>query len=104
MNWGTFILGAVAGAAGAVATQKYVTTSTYASADKALKEVKEAFKAEGPIDGSWIKMKPEPYKKAGINKLVYKGGVSRTIGQEREQYEFIADSHTGTIMDVYRTY
>ncbi|OCA92213.1 PepSY domain-containing protein [Pseudobacillus wudalianchiensis] len=103
-NWGTFILGAVAGAAGAVLVQQSLTKTTYVSAEKALKEVKEAFKSEGTIDGSWIKMKPEPIKKVGMDKMVYKGGVSRTIGQEREQFEFIADSKTGAIMDVYRTY
>ncbi|KZO01493.1 PepSY domain-containing protein [Bacillus badius] len=104
MNWGAFLLGAAAGAAGAVIAQQNLSKTTYVSAEKALKEVKEAFKSEGPIDGSWIKMKPEPLKKAGMDKMVYKGGVSRTIGQEREQFEFVADSRTGTIMDVYKTY
>ncbi|KAB7706017.1 hypothetical protein F9802_12400 [Bacillus aerolatus] len=104
MNWGTFILGAAAGAAGAVLVQQGLAKTTYVSAEKALKEVKEAFKTEGSIDGSWIKMKPEPLTKTGLDKMVYKGGVSRTIGQEREQFEFVADSKTGAIMDVYRTY
>ncbi|WP_338750747.1 hypothetical protein [Bacillus sp. FJAT-52991] len=102
-SWSTFILGAAAGAASALLVQQNVTNTASASAERALKEVKEAFKGEGTIDGSWVKMKPEPMNKTGMNKMVYKGGVSRTIDQNREQFEFIADSRTGTIMDVYKT-
>ncbi|MFK2824706.1 hypothetical protein QYG89_03195 [Bacillus sp. B190/17] len=104
IKWSTFILGAAAGAAGALLVQQNLSKATYVSAEKALKEVKDAFKTEGAIDGSWVKMKPETLKKTGMNKLIYKGGVSRTIGQKREQFEFIADSKTGAIMDVYKTY
>ncbi|WP_100331883.1 PepSY domain-containing protein [Bacillus xiapuensis] len=103
IHWGTLFLGAAAGAAGALLVQKNVASCTYVSAEKALKEVKEAFKEEGSIDGSWVKMKPEPLKKTGMDKMVYKGGISRIVGDQREQYEFIADSRTGTIMDVYKT-
>lgn len=41
-------------------------------ADDVLKEVKSAFKEEGPIDGSWIFMKTEPYKQHALTTEVYK--------------------------------
>lgn len=103
LNLGTFILGAAAGAAGAVLAQQYLAQNTYVAAEKALKNVKDNFKQEGTIDGSWIQMKPEEWTKTGLSKMVYKGGISRTTAEGgSEQFEFIADSETGSIMDVYK--
>jgi predicted small secreted protein len=102
IGWKSFALGAVAGAAGTFFAQKAVTSSTNVSAEKVLARVKEAFNKEGTIEGSWIQMKPEEYQKFGIETTIYKGGVSRRRNGELEQYEFIADASTGTIMDVYR--
>jgi predicted small secreted protein len=102
IGWKSFTLGAVAGAAGALFAQKAVTSSPTVAAEKVLARVKEAFNKEGIIEGSWIQMKPEQYQKLGIDTTVYKGGISRRRDGELEQYEFIADASTGTIMDVYR--
>nr|WP_204556652.1 hypothetical protein [Bacillus ectoiniformans] len=102
MNWGTFLLGAAAGAAGALAVNEGLSKTTYVSAEKALKSVKDAFKKEGTIDGSWIQMRPEKLQKTGMEKMIYKGGITRTTSEGSEQFEFIADSQTGTIMDVYK--
>ena len=38
--------------------------------------LKSAFKNEGPIDGSWIVMKTEPFKNNVITMDVYRGGIS----------------------------
>ncbi|HZG71368.1 MAG TPA: hypothetical protein VEY51_07490 [Chondromyces sp.] len=102
LNWSTLLLGVAAGAAGALLVKKGLTDSGYITAERALRLVKDSFKEEGPIDGSWIHMVPEKYEKTGLSKMVYKGGISRSQASGLEQYEFIADARTGTIMDVYR--
>lgn len=70
------------------------------SADDVLKHVKSAFKEEGPIDGSWIFMKTEPYKQHAIATEVYKGGITRHREDELEQFEFLVDAHTGAVLEV----
>ena len=48
-------------------------------------------------------MKPEEHQILAVKNQVYRGGISRHHGNELEQFEFIADAKTGTIMDVYKT-
>ncbi|ANU12677.1 hypothetical protein B481_1284 [Planococcus halocryophilus Or1] len=69
-------------------------------ADDVLKEVKSAFKEEGPIDGSWIFMKTEPYKQHALTTEVYKGGITRHKEDELQQFEFLADAFTGAVIEV----
>ncbi|MDQ0215739.1 putative small secreted protein [Oikeobacillus pervagus] len=101
-NWKTFLAGAVSGAIGALAVQQAISNQMSVSAEKILENVKEAFKKDGAIDGSWIQMKPEEFHKLGLQTTVYRGGISRRVNEKLEQFEFIADAKTGTIMDVYR--
>lgn len=69
-------------------------------ADEVLKQVKNSFKEEGPIDGSWIYMKTEPYTQHAITTDVYKGGITRHRDDELEQFEFMADAFTGAVVEV----
>ena len=58
-----FLAGVLTGvAAGIVVSEAIDRVNQNVSADSVLKNVKDAFKKEGPIDGSWIVMKTEPYK------------------------------------------
>lgn len=86
---------------GAAATYWYKKNRTL-SADDILESVKAEFLQEGPIEGSWIHFKKEPLQKFAIKSTVYTGGVSRVEDGELIQYEFVADAHTGTILDIYR--
>jgi|SRR5690606_17029479 len=99
MSWNKFFLGFGVGFAGALLLKQALSESTIPG-DKALKIAKEAFKKNGPIDGSWIQMNPESYEKSGIEYQVYKGGISRNSNQESRQYEFIMDAKTGSIIEV----
>ena len=72
------------------------------SAELVLKDIKNSFKEEGPIDGSWIYMTPEPFQKEAIHMKVYKGGISRIKNGEIEQFEFAADSKTGTVVELVK--
>ncbi|KWW20100.1 MULTISPECIES: hypothetical protein [Peribacillus] len=100
MNWKTFLLGTAAGFAAGYATKQILEQSTRTSPDKVLAHVKETVKKDGNIYGSWILMKPETYTKNELDYLVYKGGITRNTEGLREQFEFVADAATGTILEL----
>ncbi|OIK08986.1 peptidase M4 [Bacillus sp. MUM 116] len=101
MNWKSFLFGAAAGALGSIAVRELIAQKSTISPEKVLTNVKNQFKQNGAISGSWIHMKPEPYQKEHIHYQVFKGGISKNNSGENEQYEFIADAKTGTIIDVH---
>ncbi len=71
-------------------------------ADKILNRVKDQFRDEGPIEGSWIEMTKVPWKKYSYETKVYYGGISLLEDGEIVQYEFVADAYSGTLMDIYK--
>lgn len=96
-----FIAGVLTGvAAGIVVNEVIDRVDPNVSADSVLKDIKNRFTEEGPIDGSWIVMKTEPYQNSVISMDVYRGGISRIINGELEQFEFVADAKTGTIIEL----
>lgn len=101
MNWKTFVIGAAAGIIGGYCISKTVHEQVPLTGEKVLAHVKQAFKKEGSIDGSWMQMKPEDYKKYAIQTKVYRGGIMRTQDGEKQQFEFIADAYTGSVLDIY---
>ncbi|PPA71682.1 hypothetical protein [Jeotgalibacillus proteolyticus] len=102
MNWKDVTIGAVAGVAAGIAISQTASRAVPMSPDKVLEDVKTQFKRQGTIDGSWIQMKPEEHEIMAVKNRVYRGGISRHQGIELEQFEFIADAKTGTVMDVYK--
>lgn len=100
MNWKTFLLGAAAGFATGYATKQILNQTNTPSPDKVLAQVKETVRKDGSIYGSWILMKPETYQKNDLDYQVYKGGITRNTDGNREQFEFIADATTGTILEL----
>ncbi|MDR7000517.1 PepSY domain-containing protein [Neobacillus niacini] len=101
MNWKSFFLGAAAGAIGSLAVREIISKKLTVSPEKVLENVKKQFKQNGAISGSWIHMEAVPYLKQQLHYQVYKGGISKNNEGTIEQYEFIADAATGTIIDVY---
>lgn len=71
-------------------------------AEYVLHGIKQTFKQEGPIDGSWVYMKTEPFKRQAITTDVYRGGISRVREGEIEQFEFFADARTGTVIELIK--
>jgi predicted small secreted protein len=100
MNWKSFILGAAVGLIGGYAAKEIINLKTNVSPEKVLDQVKKQFNQNGPISGSWIHMEAEPYEKQDIKYRVYKGGISKNNNGSNEQFEFIADAQTGTLLDV----
>lgn len=101
MKWKTFLLGAGVGVAAALLVHQ-ATKDQPIKPEKALKIAKDAFKQKGPVDGSWIHMVPEKYFRNEIPHDVFRGGISRRVNGELEQYEFIVDKLNGTILDVQK--
>ncbi|MDR7077751.1 putative small secreted protein [Neobacillus niacini] len=100
MNWKSFILGAAVGVISGYAVKEIISQKTYVSPEKVLENVKKQFNQNGPISGSWIHMVTEPFEKHQIKYQVYKGGISKSNKGVNEQFEFIADASTGTLLDV----
>lgn len=103
MKMKDFVAGILTGvAAGVVVNEAFNRFNEEVPADSVLKKVKDAFKEEGPIDGSWIVMKSEPFTNHAISMDVYRGGISRMKDGRLEQYEFAADAKTGTVVELIR--
>jgi len=101
LNWKNFLIGAGAGIIAGYYASEALKKNNLASGEKVLHEVKEAFKDAGSVDGSWIKFRPEEYEKYPIKTQVYRGGITTKENGETKQYEFLADAHTGTVIDVF---
>ncbi|WP_428911288.1 PepSY domain-containing protein [Niallia sp. Krafla_26] len=101
MNWKTFLIGAGAGVVASLLVSTTLNQNGDITPEKALSIAKSAFKKHGPIQGSWIQMKKQPYKKEFLQYDVFVGGISRKVEERLEQYEFIVDSKTGAILDAY---
>lgn len=100
VNWKSLFLGIGVGFISGFLTKEILDAKTVVSPEKALANAKDLFKQDGPISGSWIHMKTEPYEKQNLTYTVYKGGISRAINDEMVQFEFIADAKTGVVIDV----
>lgn len=101
MNWKSLIIGIGIGFAGGYAVKEMTAKKSNVSAEKVLESVKNSFKQDAPISGSWIYMKPEPYEKGYLHHNVYRGGITRSIDGDQEQLEFIADAQSGALLDIY---
>ncbi len=94
-----FLLGIAVGIAGTYIVKNLLPSSCISS-EHALKIVKNEIKKQGPIDGSWIHMEPETFVRNNITYQVYKGGISRTLENKPEQFEFVVNAENGTILDI----
>ncbi|WML45691.1 PepSY domain-containing protein [Neobacillus sp. PS3-40] len=101
MKWKSFFLGASFGFVGGYTLKKIISEKINLSPEKVLELVKDHFKIQGSIQGSWISMEVESFEKGKIHYKAYRGGISMLVNGASEQYEFIADASTGTIIDVF---
>lgn len=96
-----FLVGVATGLAAAVIIKETSERiSPYVPANYVLHNIKEQFKKEAPIDGSWIFMKTEDFYNGISTFPVYRGGISRVINGEVESFEFAADARTGVVVEL----
>lgn len=95
-------LGIGVGVLSGIASALWYHKKKTVDADTVLDSVRESFLKEGPIEGSWIEFEKKPLRKFAVHSKTYTGGITRIEDGQTVQYEFVADAHTGTIIDVIR--
>lgn len=95
------VIGAVGVTGGILANKAYEKKKTL-QPEMILENVKASFLEEGPIEGSWIDFTIRPLQKMAVYYDTFTGGITRKEDDKMVQYEFIADAHTGTVLDLYR--
>ncbi|WP_100373809.1 PepSY domain-containing protein [Bacillus sp. FJAT-45037] len=99
MSMKRFALGIGIGlAAGYFLKENLTCEST--SPERALKNVKKTVSSRHAISGSWIHMIPETIEREHVQVEVYRGGISTTTETGTVQYEFLADTKTGTLLEL----
>ncbi|MBK0347758.1 PepSY domain-containing protein [Aerococcaceae bacterium zg-ZJ1578] len=66
-----------------------------------LEDVKQQFKEQGTITGSWIDYDAVEYEIFESKPLVYFGGISRKEDDKIVTYQFACDAYTGEILDIF---
>ncbi|MED3662517.1 hypothetical protein NST62_08910 [Ureibacillus sp. FSL K6-8385] len=101
MNLRDFMLGVTTGLAAAVIIKEASERiQPYMNPNQILENIKDEFRKESPIEGSWIYMKPENFTNGITTIPVYRGGISRVIDGETENFEFAADARSGVIVEL----
>ena len=96
-----FAIGVVTGLAVAVIVREISDrTLPYKSADEVLMSLKQQFKKDGHIEGTWIYMKPEYYQNGYTSIPAYRGGITQIIDGESKSFEFVADAHQGILLEI----
>ncbi|MDQ0245940.1 putative small secreted protein [Bacillus fengqiuensis] len=70
------------------------------SSNEALDIVKQAFKQNGTIDGSWVHTTTKILQKHGMVFEGFNGGIIRTVNNEQEHFEFFIDQKSGAILEL----
>lgn len=99
---GGLVIGASLGILSGIASALWYQKKRTLNPDSVLEAVKQAFLAEGPIEGSWIEFEKKPLRKFAIHSKTYHGGIYRLEDGHLVQYDFVADALTGTVIDVKR--
>lgn len=101
MNMKDFLLGVATGLAAAIVVKEVSTrVAPYQSSDAVLANIKNEFKKQAPIDSSWIYMKPESYSNGFTEIPVYRGGISRILDGQVQNFEFKADARSGGVVEL----
>jgi predicted small secreted protein len=100
MKWKSLLLGTAIGFTAGYLAKQAMDQNSALSPEKILITLKKALQKDGKIIGSWILMTPEPFHKLDIDYQVYKGGITRKNDVQQEQFEFVVDANTGTVLEL----
>lgn len=70
--------------------------------NRILAQVRNSFRHEGPVTGSWIINRPLDYQHYAFKTKAYRGGITRLEDDVTVNYEFLADANTGTLLSLKR--
>ncbi|MFC3883270.1 peptidase [Bacillus songklensis] len=97
MKWRNLLTGFAIGFAAAYVYQR---NQSSLSSSEALHIVKQAFKKNGTIDGSWIDTTTKILRKHDMFFEGFNGGIIRTVDNEQEHFEFFIDQNSGAILEL----
>lgn len=97
------MIGAGIGLVSGITAAVWIKNRNALGADDVLDTVKRAFQKEGPIEGSWITFEKQPVRKFAVHSDAYSGGITRMEDGQLVMYEFLADTNTGTVLDIQRS-
>ncbi len=96
-----FAIGVITGLAVAVIIKEVNDRALpYKPAEEVLKTLKQQFKKDGHIEGTWIYMKPEYFQNGYTSIPAYRGGITQIIEGETKAFEFVADAYQGILLEV----
>ncbi|MDD9149486.1 MULTISPECIES: hypothetical protein [unclassified Sporolactobacillus] len=91
----------IAGFSAGVAVEKFKNGGhRLLSSEKVLHLVRKAAKESLSVDGAWIYLSPQTLTRDALTSRVYRGGL--TVAEEKTvgHYDFLADAHTGTLLEL----
>lgn len=94
------MIGVGIGLAAGISSTIWVKNNKTKTPNQILEEIKRSFLAEGPIEGSWIEHEAIFIDHIVQETKAYSGGIVRYEGDELVVYEFLADAHSGTILNI----
>ncbi|MCO7124887.1 hypothetical protein NIE88_03740 [Sporolactobacillus shoreicorticis] len=94
------VVGAIAGYFAGVANCRLTSEKKALSSEHILERVKSAVNDQLPIEGAWIYLSPHIWSRDSLNYMVYKGGLISSDRGINRHFDFIADAHSGTILEL----
>lgn len=94
------VLGAGIGVAAGVCGTLYIKKHQNKKPDQILAQIKQAFLAEGPIEGSWIEHEAVFIDQIVQEAKAYTGGIVRYEGDDLVVYNFLAEASTGALLSI----
>ncbi|MHC5268893.1 hypothetical protein ACYSNO_06930 [Enterococcus sp. LJL98] len=94
------LIGASIGLAAGISSTIWVKKRQTKNPQQVLEGIKHSFLAEGPIEGSWIEHEPVFVDHIVQETKAYSGGIVRYEEDALVVYEFLADAHSGTILNI----
>jgi predicted small secreted protein len=100
MKLGRFLIAVAAGAAVGYVLSTENQKTKRVKPEKVIQLVKNRYKNQMNIIGSWIHMEPKIETLNGIQYNIYQGGLTGMIDDSPQFLEFMADADTGTLLKV----
>lgn len=94
------LIGAGIGLAAGISSTLWIKNRQTKNPQQILDQIKKSFISEGPIEGSWIEHEPVFIDHIVQETKAYSGGIVRYEEDTLVVYEFLADAHSGTILNI----
>ncbi|MCO7175907.1 hypothetical protein ACFP7A_01920 [Sporolactobacillus kofuensis] len=94
------VVGTITGYLAGIATCQFINKKGSLSSENVLARVKKAVSEQWPINGAWIYLSPQSWSKDDFTHFVYKGGLTSDEDGIIHHFDFVADAHTGSLLEL----